>query len=395
MELIPAFTRCRKLLERSLADFFEDRGGALAGVNRWGRDLPGRLLRFSLNGKMIRGSLVILAYGMFPEPEKLREDGGHPERGAGGRPGGGLGAPAADLFPNPPRWVADVAAAYELIHSSLLVHDDIMDRDRVRRGEHTIFHQYEELARSEGAAEPGHVGTSLGICAGDVGFFLAFEMLSSAAADRAWKILRLWAEELTAVGLAQMEDVAFGASSRARGEQEILNLYRYKTARYTFSLPLATGALAAGREPPTVTRLEELGEQLGVLFQMKDDEIGLFGDETEIGKPPGSDIEEGKQTLLAQALAEKGGGEYEKIAARMRRRFENDSGGRSGDRPGVRADLASLRALAEKTGVLRSLERIREPARVRAEELIESLGVGPEHRNFLRELLRYNLERRR
>jgi geranylgeranyl diphosphate synthase type I len=267
-----------------------------------------------------------------------------------------------------------------------------------------------------------------------VGFFLAFEMLSrltsapgpggagsrrgSAAAappERAWKILGLWAKELTAVGLAQMEDVALGASSRTGGEKEILNLYRYKTARYTFSIPLATGAIAAGRGPETVSGLEELGEDLGILFQMKDDEIGIFGEEAEIGKPPGSDIEEGKQTLIARVLSERGGVKYANIAARMRRRSADRSRGRSNDRPGersggaagerpgappanlpgARSDLACLRALAEETGVLGSLERIREPIRVRAEELIESLGVLTEHKSFLRELLRYNLERRR
>jgi geranylgeranyl diphosphate synthase type I len=116
---------------------------------------------------------------------------------------------------------------------------------------------------------------------------------------------------------------------------------------------------------------------------MKDDEIGFYGDEAEIGKPPGSDVKEGKKTLLALALADKGGREYGEIAGRVR------------DRPGAPADLASLRDLAERTGALSALDRIRDPMRKRAEELIESLDVGLGHRDLLRELLRYNLERKR
>jgi geranylgeranyl diphosphate synthase type I len=401
MELARAFDRHRTLIERSLRGFLEAKERELAGVNRWGRDLAERLLRFSLQGKMIRGGLVILAYimladrGSDPGAERLSERG--PGRVSG------RGVSSAARLPRPPRWVADIAAAYELIHSSLLVHDDIMDRDRLRRGAPTIFRQYEELGEREGVAEPGHFGTSLGICAGDVGFFLAFEMLSgigmgvspgSAAYEaenrfpdalgcRVQRILRLWAEELTPVGLAQMEDVAFGVSSRVPGVEEVLSLYRYKTARYTFSLPLATGAIAAGSDKETARRLEELGERLGILFQMKDDEIGLYGDEDEIGKPPGSDIKEGKKTLLSLALAEKGGREYGEIAGRVR------------NRQGAPADLASLRDLAARSGALSALERIRTPLRKRAEELIESLDVEKEHRDLLHALLRYNLDRTR
>jgi geranylgeranyl diphosphate synthase, type I len=378
MELMRALDSHRTLIERSLRHFLEAKAGELAEVNRWGRDLSERLLRFSLHGKMIRGGLVILAYEMLAGSRAGRSP--YPETGERAR-GGSFPAPT-------PFWVADVAAAYELIHSSLLVHDDIIDRDRMRRWAPTLFHQYEELGEREGIAEPGHFGTSLGICAGDAGFFLAFEMLSGAGGDvshgdRVSRIMLLWAKELTAVGLAQMEDVAFGASSRMPSEEEVLRLYRHKTARYTFSLPLATGAIAAGSDLGTASRLEELGEHLGILFQMKDDEIGLYGEEAEIGKPPGSDLKEGKKTLLTLALARLGGREYGDIVGRVR------------DLPGDAAVLSSIRDLAERTGALGVLERIRNPLRKRAEEIIETLDIEPSHRELLRELLRYNLDRTR
>jgi len=99
------------------------------------------------------------------------------------------------------------------------------------------------------------------------------------------------------VGTAQMDDVAWGSSINLPEKKQILELYKHKTGRYTFSLPLAAGAILAGQENNTIQELMELGENLGILFQIRDDELGLVGDEKKLGKPVGSDIKEGKKTL--------------------------------------------------------------------------------------------------
>ena len=105
-----------------------------------------------------------------------------------------------------------------------------------------------------------HLGQSLGICAGDVGFFLAFEILSKLKIKgRIYReILRLFSQEISYVGLAQMMDVYYGASKGSISEQDILKLYLYKTGRYTFSLPLMTGALLAEQPKRTLSIIFDL-----------------------------------------------------------------------------------------------------------------------------------------
>ena len=136
----------------------------------------------------------------------------------------------------------------EIIHSSLLIHDDIMDNDRLRRGERTVFAQYEQLGRGRRAADAGRFGSAMGICAGDVGYFVAGDILAPLPLDPEVKgpLLSLVFRELAYVGLAQMQDIAFGAFDRTPARDEVIALYLYKTARYTFSLPLMAGALLGG-----------------------------------------------------------------------------------------------------------------------------------------------------
>ncbi|RPJ09672.1 MAG: hypothetical protein EHM28_00825, partial [Spirochaetaceae bacterium] len=111
--------------------------------------------------------------------------------------------------------------------------------------------------------------------------------------------------EMSLVGSAQMLDAyngALPASKDIASRDEILNLYKFKTGRYTMALPLEAGLILGGAPDEILEQARGLGEILGVMFQVKDDEMGLFGSEKEIGKPVGSDIREGKKTIYYEAL---------------------------------------------------------------------------------------------
>lgn len=241
-------------------------------VSPWGRDVAHRLQQFAVRGKMIRGGLVAMGASLF---------GAEPDEN-----------------------VVRAGAVAELIQSFLLIHDDIMDRDTSRRGEEAVFYQYARLAREEGIEDWYHLGEALGTCVGDVAMLFSFELLEGLTCESgiAARVRTLFAREITWVGLAQMSDLYYGETEREVTEADVIDLYRYKTGRYTFSLPLSVGAVLAGQEEGTVATLGELGEKLGVIFQIKDDELGLFGDEARIGKPLGSDIAENKKTLFRQYL---------------------------------------------------------------------------------------------
>ncbi len=327
----------------------------LAAVNSWGPDVSRRLADFSRRGKMIRGGLVALGYLLF------RDD--------------------------PPDAVREAAAAMELLQSSFLVHDDIMDRDLTRRGLPTVFAQYARLGQTHGISDSGHFGEAMGICAGDVAFFFAFDLLSRLrlpAADRQ-RILERSHATVIETCVAQMQDVWFGASDRSRpvAEDEVLAVYHYKTGRYTFTLPLQIGAVIAGQDEAVLTALERIGEHLGMIFQIKDDELGLFGSEEEIGKPVGSDIAAGKKTIFYVYLMEAASGEQRLRAQRM-----------FGAGQATPETVAEVRRLVEELGVRSRAARRVEALAARAREAIAALPGGRErYRGLLLELLAYNLSR--
>lgn len=367
--MLPNYTRTRERVAAELQRFFAEKRPALAAINPLGPDAGDRLLEFALQGKMIRGCLVPLGYGLGSA------------RVARGKAAG----PSLTAGPAP-RAAIEVAAAMELFQSGLLVHDDIMDRDLTRRGRATISHQYAEVASRGRNADPRHVGEALGICAGDVAYFLAFEMLAGAdaPADVRAGILSLCARELTAVGVAQMQDVAWGAAAGVVSDEDILRMYTYKTGRYSFSLPLAAGGMLAGAPAEVVRRLEEIGEIIGVLFQIRDDELGLFGDEHELGKPVGSDVREGKKTLyFARLLAMASPSDRARLALVFGNQAAND------------ADLEFVRERAGSLGVQESIAATCAGMRERALRTIAAMDTGSaDDRDALRALLDFALARR-
>ncbi|MFW5703313.1 MAG: polyprenyl synthetase family protein [Patescibacteria group bacterium] len=197
-------------------------------------------------------------------------------------------------------WYA--ATAIELAHSALLIHDDIIDNDEHRRGNPSMHTQLAKLPERHDKK----YGESLAICTGDIAIFLAFELLQQSSSDPILlqKLTTLFSRELRIVGIGEMMDVQMSASSIIPSIADIEEMYRLKTARYTFSLPFTMGTVLA--EITDTERLlplfEQAGEHLGILFQIQDDEIGLTGTQEQTGKPIGSDIREGKKTIAWSAL---------------------------------------------------------------------------------------------
>ena len=339
----------RPAIAAALASLEAERGGELAWVPGEGAEGISRIAEFCLRGKMIRGCLVILgaeAAGDSDEAERL------------------------------PR----LAAAMELFQAGLLAHDDIMDRDSTRRGAPTVHARYAAEALAAGSMDYAHIGEALGICLGDLCYFEAFGILARALDGEACaaKISALCAGILSEVAVAQMADVRWGASDQEIGEAEILAMYRCKTARYTFSLPLAAGALAAGAEE-LVGPLTSLGEELGILFQLRDDELGLFGDEAATGKSRGSDLREGKKTLFrSRLLAAAGASESRALASLF-----------GGARAPSEADLAYVERLARELGVAASIQKLSETAASRARAILGELGLAPRASAVLDSLVDY------
>jgi geranylgeranyl diphosphate synthase type I len=329
-------------------------------INAWVEDVLGRIADFSVRGKMVRGGLVQLGC------RSLMGDG-------------------TCLAESLARAATQTGVVMELLQSLLLIHDDIMDQDDRRRGHPSMHAQYVQAAAKAGIAQAVRTGESMAICAGDACAFLAMELLAEIEAPPAAlaKLMSLVSHELTVVVFAQMGDVWNGAAAGDPGFDEILKLYRYKTGRYTFSLPLMAGARLAGAGEAAVDGLSGLGELMGILFQIRDDDIGLFADAAQTGKPRGTDIRENKKTLHRHFLLERCDVAERKAMAAI---FGNPQAGP--------AEIDRLLAAMVANGVRDSIAAELDFYAGQARELVNRLpGLNPWGRGFLLSLVDWNLSR--
>ena len=180
-----------------------------------------------------------------------------------------------------------VAAGIELLHSAMLVQDDVMDRDDTRRGLKAV---HKELKRySEHHAE------SLSTLVSDAFIFIAYNEFSNH--PRPARCSRVASECLLSTVRGQSLDITAPFLELTR--EQCLQIHREKTGRYTFTMPLR---MAYAHTDTSPDHLKVIGGLYGVLFQLRDDELNVYGDQKETGKPVMSDVVEGKQTVLRELV---------------------------------------------------------------------------------------------
>ncbi len=208
------------------------------------------------------------------------------------------------------------AAAVELFHTWTLVHDDIIDRDALRRGHPTVHAAFAARARDEAGYPPdeaAHYGVVTALLAGDQQQGWAYALLAELP-DRgvtpavALQLVREMALDLEPALLAgEMLDVQFEHRAVTNlSETEVLDMLGRKTARlYSFAARVggmigldATGRLGTPEGARLLDALQAFAAGCGIAFQLQDDLLGIVGDERRLGKPIGSDLREGKKTLI-------------------------------------------------------------------------------------------------
>ena len=172
------------------------------------------------------------------------------------------------------------AVALELIHTFTLIHDDIMDKDEMRRGMEAVHKKF---------------GENIAILAGDTLFAKAFEIISSMKdAEIVKKLTKNAALMSKEICEGQAMDITFEKMEYVE-EREWLNMIEKKTARM-FENASMGGAIVGNGNEKEIKALQNYGLNLGMAFQIWDDCIDIIGKNT--GKPVGSDIREGKKTLM-------------------------------------------------------------------------------------------------
>jgi geranylgeranyl diphosphate synthase, type I len=211
-----------------------------------------------------------------------------------------------DSSPELDRVVA-LATGLELFHAAALVHDDIIDNSDTRRGV-TSAHRQFERHHIEGrfAGSPTHYGVSSAVLLGDLllawaddQFFGATVGVTAEVASRYREELRIMRSDVTAGQFLDNHDsVAWRNISSDDAVNRAQRVVMYKSAKYSVEEPIVLGALIGGADDALVSKLRRFALPLGFAFQLRDDMLGVFGDEATTGKPAGDDLREGKRTVM-------------------------------------------------------------------------------------------------
>ena len=204
-----------------------------------------------------------------------------------------------------------LGCALELFQTSILIHDDIIDKADRRRGLDTIPVKYQKIYGDpikEGNDFEGKrkdIGNSMALCLGDLGFYLALQIIvqnyrNNENLDR---VLEYYNSVAIKTCEGEMVDVILPFYEEFYGEEDdleshVMEIYKLKTAWYSVVGPYSLGAILGGLDDKKVHKLEDALINLGVAFQIKDDLLGIYGDEKHIGKSVTSDVSEYKQTIL-------------------------------------------------------------------------------------------------
>lgn len=283
--------------------------------------------------------------------------------------------------------ILKAVVSVELIHAFLLVHDDIIDRDHLRHGVATLHTRYTEKAKQ---FFPGkdheHFGNSIAIILGDMLYAFGNDVIFRAnfSKERVFAALTCLQHIVSSTVTGQARDIYIEFQGQAT-EEEILLMYENKTARYSIEGPLHLGTLLVEDNRALLELFSQYAIPLGIAYQIQDDIIGIFGDEKTIGKPVGSDIAEGKYTLLVAKAMEQGNATEKKRLQELL----------SGTHEIGQAEVKEFQTLLKQTG---ALEAVRATARQATEKSLAVLpllkeNITAEAFDFIEGLTYYLLER--
>lgn len=180
--------------------------------------------------------------------------------------------------------IIKAAVVMELFHLGLLIQDDFMDQDVLRRGVKTINARFSNA----------HIGNSMAMLAGDYTFGWGMEMMTGLQlpAQQINQAIAVWGKYFTRVGYGQTLD-----GLEVADDKTILHILQIKSGEYSCILPLLLGATLGDAPAALLNKLERYGMELGWVFQLRDDWLGMFGDSKKMGKPAGEQAKKGKKTF--------------------------------------------------------------------------------------------------
>lgn len=281
--------------------------------------------------------------------------------------------------------IIKAAISVELIHLFLLIHDDTIDRDPKRRGVTTIHEKYKAMHKMLSWLDDSqHFGNSVAIIVGDMVMALGNKALFSSNFDP-----KIVVEALTKMQkivantvVGQAKDVVVSFKGKAT-EKEILDIYKLKTAKYTIESPLHLGAIFGGAQESVLKEFSRMSDPIGIAFQIQDDILGVFGSESKIGKTVGSDIAEGKQTILVSRAREK---------ATAKQMAVLDA--KLGKEKLTQRDIENFRSVIVETGALDYAKKLAKNYIAKGKEEVAKASIKKETKDFLLAAADYMMDRK-
>lgn len=248
-----------------------------------------------------------------------------------------------------PEDIIRLGTGMEYFHDFALIHDDITDLSDKRRGEPTIEKEFRDNYAHKGPTIANHIGLNAALYAGDIALFQSTYMIDTlqVAPQTLARIQDIFYEMQTEVALGQVDD-GFGVRHDTWDkitEERIKGILSLKSGRYTIQKPMMLGAALAEVDEDVIQKIESFGEEFGIVFQIKDDLLGLFGDEEEMGKSNTSDITEGKKTLLMYET-------YQQTDSNGKKLIETVLG----NKDATQSEIEELKELVATTGVKQKYE---------------------------------------
>lgn len=352
MDFKPYFSEWAGEVDKFLTSYLRRRAKEAGKLAPIAGDLISDFAKFLVGGKRLRAGLVKLGYEIF--------GGKNPQ----------------DILP--------IAAAAEILHGALLIHDDIIDNSFIRHHQPTLHKKYEMIQRKRKKDNSSHYGESMGIVAGDIGLFETNRLIlaSSFSSQIKEKILKELTNIAISTGFGEAQDIELPQMGRF-SQKEILQIHYLKTALYTFIGPLKYGALASGKAGKT--KLKAIGDyalSVGTAFQLHDDILGMFGDEKTLGKPVDSDIKEGKNTLLYLETLNRSTNNQNKFLKKL-----------WGNHNITNKEIDQIRGMVKESGALDHSVKMAQELVNKGKGVIPKLTKDPTYQEILATLADYIIER--
>lgn len=274
-----------------------------------------------------------------------------------------------------------IGSALELIQTCALIHDDVMDGSRLRRGQPAVHADLEgQYAGCVSPARSGRFGESAAILAGDLALVWADDIVADTglSPERAERVRALWSAMRMEMVAGQYLDIQ-GQVTSSRSLAHAIRAACLKSALYSVERPLALGAALADADDSTTAALCSAGRCVGIAFQLRDDLNDIFGT-GQGGKPSGGDIRSGKPTYLVAVAEARAQARDDRGALNVLR----DSLGR----PGLSPDgLARVREVLVSTGARATTEAKIDRLAAQGMRHLESATLDLAGRDRLRTLL--------